>query len=201
MVSIAKKVGRAGNQPPGFTLIETAIVILVVGSLIAVSTPKITNAMREYRLNVAMRQMSDMVQRAKTQAVSQNKKSALAVDTDGRRIGLVYYLPDNTTIDHIDYVPLPQGVSFAVPQNVTAPLAGAPITNAVSFPPNGTSTTVFVQDFSSRGFPMVTAGAINAVYMTNGNTFRAVTVNCVGGVRKWSWTIVHDSYGEWTDGQ
>lgn len=192
---------KIGNQERGFTLIETTIVILIVGSLIAISTPKITNAMREYRINIAMRQMSDLVQRAKTQAVSQNKKSALAIDTASRRIGLVYYLPDGTTIDHIDYVPLPQGVSFAVPQNVTAPVAGAPTTNPVSFPPNGTSTTVFVQDFNSRGFPMVTAGAINAVYMTNGNTFRAVTVNCVGGVRKWSWTIVHDYYGQWTDGQ
>jgi prepilin-type N-terminal cleavage/methylation domain-containing protein len=89
------------DQERGFTLIETTIVILIVGSLIAISTPKITNAMREYRLNIAMRQMSDLVQRAKTQAVSQNKKSALAVDTAGRRIGLVYYLPNGTTIDHI----------------------------------------------------------------------------------------------------
>ena len=192
---------KIGNQERGFTVIETTIVVLIVGTVIAASTPQITRAMREYRLNIAMRQMSDLVQRAKTQAVSQNKKSALAVDTAGRRIGLVYYVPDGTAIDHIDYVPLPQGVSFAVPQDVTAPVAGAPITIAVSFPPNGTSTSIFVQGFNSRGFPMVTAGAINAVYMTNGNTFRAVTVNCVGGVRKWSWIVANNYDGHWTDGQ
>jgi len=117
------------------------------------------------------------------------------------RIGLVRYQSNGTTVDSIDYTPLPQGISFAVPANVTAPVTGAPTSSSVSFPAQGSSTTVFVQDFNSRGLPIVTAGAINAVYLTNGKTFRAVTVNCVGGVRKWSWRIVHDDYGEWNDGR
>lgn len=188
------------NEPTrGFTTLELTVVVFIIGVIAAIATPKITNAMREYRLNIAMRQVADLVQRVKTQAVSDNLRSGLAIDTGGRRIGLVHYLPDGATVDRIDYVPMPQGISFAVPQNITPPVTGAPTTTAVSFPRYGTSTTVFVQVFNSRGFPIVAAGAINAVYMTNGNTFRAVTVNSVCGVRKWSWSIVHDSYGQWSD--
>jgi prepilin-type N-terminal cleavage/methylation domain-containing protein len=189
---------RTRHLERGFTLIEISVVILIVGAIVAIAVPRITNAMREYRLNIAMRQFADLVQRVKTQAVSDNLRSGLAIDTGGRRLGLVHYLVDGT-VDRIDYVPMPQGISFAVPGNITAPVTGAPTTAAVSFPPYGTSTTVFVQNFNSRGFPIVAAGAINAVYMTNGNTFRAVTVNSVSGVRKWSWSAVNDSDGHWTD--
>ena len=186
------------DQASGFTVLEISIVVMLVGALLAIVGPRITNAMREYRLDMAMRQFADLVQRVKTQAVSDNLRSGLAIDSGNRRFGLVHYLPDGTTVDRIDYVPMPQGISFALPDNITAPVMGAPTGAAVSFPRYGTSTTVFVQNFSSRGFPIVNAGAINAVYMTNGKTFRAVTVNSVSGVRKWSWLMAHDT-GQWTD--
>lgn len=192
---------KSRGQERGFTLIEVTVIVLVAGAILAFATPKITNAMREYRLNASMQQISDLVQRVKMQAVSENTKSAIAIDTAGRRIGLVRYQADGVTVARIDYTPLPQGVSFAVPANVTAPMTGAPTSSAVSFPAQGSSTTVFAQDFNSRGLPIVVAGATNAIYLTNGQTFRALTVNCVGGVRKWSWRVVNDTSGEWKDGR
>jgi prepilin-type N-terminal cleavage/methylation domain-containing protein len=177
---------RSENQQSGFTMIEAAIVILIIGMIVAFATPRITTAMSEYRLTSAVRQVKDLVQRAKTQAASENRRVTLRADTSARRIGLVVY--DNAGVEvRTDYVPLPQGISFVLPANVTAPAPGTPISRAVSFPAMAGSTTIFEQDFNSRGFPAVAAGAINALYIGNNRTFFAVTITSVGGVGSWVW--------------
>jgi Tfp pilus assembly protein FimT len=169
----------------GFSVIEGAIVVLLIGVILAIATPKIVQAMREHRLSMATREVADFIARAKAQAVSQNKTSSLMVDTAGRRIGMAIY--DGTSIVDTIYMPLPQGVIFQTPPSVTAPVTGAPTSSAVSFPSYQGSSTVFKQDFTSRGFPAVAAGTINALYLTNGKDYRAVTMNSVGGVRSWWW--------------
>jgi Tfp pilus assembly protein FimT len=167
-------------------MIEAAVVILIMGMIAAFATPKITNAMREYRLSNAVRQFTDLVHRAKTQAASENRRVTLRVDTVARQFGLVVY--DNSGNEvRTDYVPLPQGVIFALPSNATAPVTGAPTARGVSFPARTGSTTVFEQDFNSRGFPAVTTGTINAIYFSNSRTFRAITITSVGGIRSWVW--------------
>jgi Tfp pilus assembly protein FimT len=171
----------------GFSVIEGAIVVLLIGVVLAIATPKIVNAMREHRLSMATREVADFIQRAKAQAVSQNKKASLMVDTAGRRLGMAVYDSTNTNILDTIYMPLPQGVIFQTPPSVTAPVTGAPTSSAVSFPAYQGSSTVFKQDFTSRGFPSVAAGTINAIYLTNGKDYRAVTMNSVGGVRSWWW--------------
>jgi Tfp pilus assembly protein FimT len=170
----------------GFSVIEGAIVVLVIGVILAIATPKVVSAMREHRLSVGTREVMDFIQRAKAQAVSENKKSSLLVDTAGRRLGMAVY-DGGGNISDIIYMPLPQGVIFQTPPSVSAPVTGAPTSSAVSFPAYNGSTTVFKQDFTSRGFPAVAAGTINALYLTNGRNYRAVTMNSVGGVRSWWW--------------
>ena len=177
---------ETSNKQSGFTLLEGAVVVLAIGAVIAVATPKITNAMREYRLNVAMRQMADLVHRVKTQAVSDNRKTSLVVDTFNNRMGIVTY-DVNGNVVSTNYSPLPFGVTFATPPGVNAPVSGAPTGQAVSFPSQNGSSTVFQQDFNSRGFPVVNAGAINAVYLTNGSTYRAVTMNSVSATTGFRW--------------
>jgi prepilin-type N-terminal cleavage/methylation domain-containing protein len=178
---------KSGKQEHGFTMIETTVVVLIVGVVIAFAAPRISNAMREYKLNAATRQIADLIQRAKTQAMSDNKSVTIRVDTANNRAGIVVL--DNAGAElRTDYVQLPQGVTFSMPANVTAPMTGAPITRSVSFPAQGTSTTVFQQAFNSRGFPAVAAaGTINAIYLSNSRTFRALTLTSVGGIRTWAW--------------
>lgn len=184
---------RTTDSARGFTILELTVVVLITGIIAAIATPKITSAMREYRLNIALRQTADLIQRVKTQAISDNRRSSLVVDTTNRSMGLVVY-DVNGNVVRTDYVPLPQNVTFAIPAGVTAPVTGAPISSAVSFPGQSGSTTVFQQDFNSRGFPMVTGGAINAIYLSNGPSFRAITVNSVCGIRTFQWETT-----QWTD--
>lgn len=171
----------------GFSLLETAVVVALAAVVVAFATPKLINAMRDYRLETGARQLTDLMNKAKAQAVANNRTTSIVVDTANRRIGILA-LNNNGDTMRTDYVNLPQGISFAMPSGVTAPVTGAPTASAVSFPAQGTSTTVFEQNFTSRGFPAVTtAGQINVLYLTNGRNYRAVVLNSVGGLRTFRW--------------
>ena len=179
---------RKDKSARGFTVLETAIVVLVIGMAAAFSTPKIMTAMREYRVANAARQMADLIQKAKMQAMSSNFTVALRVDTGNSKVGVAVY--DNSGVEQrVDWMPLPQGVTFSKPTGVTAPVTGAPTTAVVSFPAKSGQTNVYEQNFTSRGFPSVaSAGTINAVYIGGYNTvFRAITLNSVGGIGTWKW--------------
>jgi type II secretory pathway pseudopilin PulG len=178
---------RTYNSARGFTTLELTVVILITGIIAAIATPKITTAMREYRVSVAVRQMSDLIQRAKVQATSENHDVALRVDTSSNRAGLVVYDANGAEL-RTDYVSLPSGVTFVLPAGVTAPVTGAPIDSCVSFNLKAGSTTIYEQRFTSRGFPAVAAGTINAIYVgSNNQSYRALTLNSVGGMRTWTW--------------
>ncbi len=178
---------RINDSARGFTTLELTIVVLITGVIAAIATPKITNAMREYRVSIAVRHMADLVQRAKVQAISENHSVALRVDTANNRAGLVVYDANNNEV-RVDYIPLPQGVSFAMPAGVTAPVTGAPTDRSVSFALKAGSTTIYEQSFTSRGFPAVVTGTMNAIYVgSNNQSYRALTLNSVGGIRTWIW--------------
>jgi prepilin-type N-terminal cleavage/methylation domain-containing protein len=171
------------NPQRGFTMIEVGVVLLVIGAVAALATPRITGAMREYRANIATRQIVDTIKRVKTQAISENKKMAMMIDTANHKAGLAVYKADGTTIDQVYYVPLPQGVSFQRPADNSAP-PGVQSAAMVSFPSYSGSTTVFKQDFTSRGFPVVAnASDVLSIFVGNGQTFRAITMSSAGGVR------------------
>lgn len=75
-----------------------------------------------------------------------------------------------------------------MPTGVTAPVDGAPTARSVSFALKAGSTTIYEQSFTSRGFPAVAAGALNAIYVgSNNQSYRALTLNSVGGMRSWTW--------------
>lgn len=178
---------KSRRQELGFTVVEITVVVLLIGAIVAFTAPRITNAMREYRLNMAVRQISDLIQRAKTQAMSDNKTVTLSVDTANRQAGIVIKDSSGTEVS-AQYIPLPQGIIFSRPASVTPPMTNAPYSSDVSFPAKSGSTTIFQQDFNSRGFPAVaTAGAINAIYLSNSRNFRALTLTSVGGISTWVW--------------
>lgn len=174
------------RQEAGYTILQVAIVLLVSGCVVAIATPKITNAMREYRANIAMRHIADTLNRAKMQAISENKRSAMLIDTATNRAGMAVLKYDTPTtswvVDQTYYVSLPQGVSFQRPA-ITAP-GGVTSTGVTSFAAVSGSTTVFRQDFNSRGFPIVTnASDVASIFIGNGQSYRAITMTSVGGIR------------------
>jgi len=176
----------------GFTIMEATVVVLILGLIAAFSAPRIINAMREYRVNLAVRQMTDLIERAKMQAVSDNNTVTLRVDTVNNQAGLVIRDSSGKEVN-VQYIPLPQGVRFVLPtvsggSSLPPPMSGAPVSASVSFPAKAGSTGLYEQDFNSRGFPAVAAGAINAIYVgSNNKSYAALTMNSVGGLRSWKW--------------
>jgi Tfp pilus assembly protein FimT len=181
----------------GFTMIEIAVVLLTGGVIMAFATPRITNAMRVYRINIATRQVMDTLKRVKMQAVSENKRVALVVDTTNRQAGMAILNNDGTVKD-TQYVSLPQGVIFERPSVSTNP-AGVPssLTTAVSFSKYGSSGSVYKQDFNTRGFPVVANPTdVVCIFVGNGKDYRAITMSSVGGIRLYkldgtTWTDTH----------
>jgi hypothetical protein len=174
-------ISKAIVRENGFTILEGAVVILVIGLAVAFSAPRITSAMSDYRLNIAIRQSVDMLKRAKMQAISESKHSGVAIDVGGRRIGLITYQADGVTVDRIDYVPLPQGIIFQRPADETAAPEGVTSAGVVSCALKG---GVYVQDFNTRGFPIVSSGAdVVSIFLGNDRNYFAITMSSVGGVR------------------
>jgi len=163
----------------GFTMVEITVVVLVAGIVGAIAVPRITSAMRSHRLNIATRQVLDTMKRAKMTAVSQNRTSAIGVDINGRRMGLVLFNTDGT-VNSVEYIPLPDGVSFQRPPGITANPEGVTGTGVVSFNEQG---GFYRQDFNSRGFPVVPFGGNVSIFLGNGRDYKAVTMSSVGGVR------------------
>jgi Tfp pilus assembly protein FimT len=175
------------SEARGFSLVECIIIFAVMATILGIATPKITRAMRQYRISAATRQMADIIQKAKVEAVAENRKASLVVDLANRKFGLTVY-DDNLNVVRTDYIPLPEGIIFARPTGVTAPLAGVPTTSDVSFPSQNGSTTIFQQDFTSRGFLKVAnPGDMHVIYFSNGGDYRAITLNNIGGIQTWQW--------------
>ena len=187
-------VSKGVNQERGMTIIEITIVVLLISVVTAFAIPGIGNAMRRYRMSIAQRNLADMVNRAKMRAVAESRRAGVVVDTAGSRLGLAVYNDDNS-LNRIDYIPLPQGVSFQRPDSGGNP-EGTSGTEAISF---DLQDGVNVLNFNSRGMPMVaTFGESNWVFVGDGDHFCAVVINTVGGIRHWEM-----EEGQWTarDGQ
>jgi Tfp pilus assembly protein FimT len=171
---------RVRVREHGFTILEGAVVVALVGIVVAFSVPNFNRSMREHRINAAARRVVDTIKRAKTEAASENREYAIAIDTAGSRIGVVS-LNDDGTVNRIDFLPLPDGVSFQRPTGITAAPPGVVGAEVVSFALQG---NYHQQNFNSRGFPSVASGAdVVSIFIGNGQSFRAVTMTSLGGIR------------------
>jgi prepilin-type N-terminal cleavage/methylation domain-containing protein len=187
---------KTAKPEQGFTMIEITIVLLIGSVIMAFATPRITNAMRAYRINIATRQVTDTLKRVKMQAVSENKRAALVVDTANLQAGMAT-LNDDGTVKDTYYIPLPQGIIFERPSVSTNPAGvSSSLTTAVSFSKYGSSGSIYKQDFNTHGFPVVAnASDVVCIFVGNGKDYRAITMSSVGGVRIYkldgsTWTLV-----------
>ncbi|HWP45095.1 MAG TPA: hypothetical protein VNO14_17770 [Blastocatellia bacterium] len=172
---------NAVERERGFTILEGAVVVMVIGVIVAFAAPKISSAMRDYRLNIALRQINDTLRRAKMQAISESNRTGVAIDVLGKRIGLITYQNDGVTVSRIDYIPLPSDVSFERPPDEGAAPAGVTGEGVLSL---ALRDGVYVQDFNTRGFPVVASGAdVVSIFLGNGRNYLALTMSSVGGVR------------------
>lgn len=81
----------------GYTLIELAVVILVLGIVLMVAAPRLTPFLMETRLEASARQLASFCRYTNAQAVLTKTHLVLNIDIDTREYWLTTFIADNTT--------------------------------------------------------------------------------------------------------
>lgn len=176
----------------GFTLIETLIVVGLVGVLSVVAVPMFGNAMANFRLSGDARSVSNAVAVTKMRAASNFSRVRLYVDLDAKTHHIEAW--DKTAASWTTeggLTSLSSGVSFSFGVVSAAP----PSTQAIidQAPECTTDAGAVIANtacimFNSRGVPVddsFAPTAVDAIYVTDGTAVYGVTVAATGMVRLW----------------
>ena len=192
--------GASEGASAGVSLLELCIVLAVMLVVAASALPTVMNAMQQYRLRTAARDVAAMLQRSRMRSVRDGRHYAVQ-ERQVTLAGLSYsqlFLDQNEsgTYDAGEaMVQLPTGVRF---NSASAP---ALIAATLGFTPQPSSTAL---SFNALGLPCVLRNAICTNWDANGNAvgvvyflqdsrhaasaWAAVAVTPAGRARLWRWS-------------
>lgn len=103
---------RSKQDQRGFSIIEMAVVLLIIAVVAAFVTPQILSYMRMYRLGVGARNVATALQRARYLATSNNTLAGIFV-AELQHVDIEQYDPDGKLAPkNMGGVNLPTGVTF-----------------------------------------------------------------------------------------
>ena len=173
---------------PGFTLIETAVVLAIVTLVLGFVLPSLRTGLLDYRLSASAQDIAGQVQSARYGALRNNSTCSFILMSTSKQYGLDANADGNISGGQEVVLGLQNNVTFA--DLSTPPVSGATSISTgsksgVGFTPRGTLTSIN----SSTGAPDFTTAFPSSgivIYLTNpGNEFAAVTVSPAGRVRTW----------------
>ena len=157
----------------GFTLIELLVVITIIGIISAMAVPNYMTYLARTRLKACGRQMSAMLEFARTQAIVSDDAWRVCFD---QATGRYHLLDGSANICQVIDLTNHPGISFG--SNNPAPID----TNHVAPPPDGVTYVGEKVKFNPDG--TATAGT---VYLKNrhGDTLAIGTASATGRIKTW----------------
>ena len=187
----------------GYTLIDTLIVIAIVGLVAAIALPQTTSTMGGYKLKGNAQAINNLIGLAKMRAASQFSRARVYADLNARTFRLqVWNKTTNQWVDDGGTIGLADGVTFGFtgitqpPPNSQAAIMQSPVcTNNAGA---DIANTVCIS-FNSRGMPvdnaLPPAGAVtgnSGLYVTDGSAVYGTTVTMTPLIKSW-WSPARDN--------
>ncbi len=161
---------RRNRGESGFSLIELAVVLLLIGIIVLVGMPALQDWLERYRVRTAAQTLAADMQLQRMRAVSRNRRFTVAFDAANGTYTLWEGDPVNGLVTQISPEPvvLPFGVTFTDPVDDPIELTWAGNADVAVFHPDGSVNGSLAQ--------------LDEITMTNaiGDSFR-VTLNQVTG--------------------
>lgn len=178
---------KVKQETKGFSLIELMVVVGVMMVIGAFAAPSVLRSLRTYRLNETTREVANMLQQTRYQAISLNRTApplSCRLGNIGTRITVYVDLNNNTRWDPNEPVAI-------MPSDLQFSTAGAPSTASMNL--GATTFPAGAISFNARGtvsFPVGVVPATLVVILTYPNQptygFRAISVTPVGKTKIWS---------------
>jgi len=187
----------------GYTLIDTLIVIAIVGLVAAIALPQTTSTMGGYKLKGNAQAINNLIGLAKMRAASQFSRARVYADLNARTFRLqVWNKTTNQWVDDGGTIGLADGVTFGFtgitqpPPNSQAAITQSPVcTNNAGAAIANTACI----SFNSRGMPvnnaLPPAGAVtgnSGLYVTDGSAVYGTTVSMTPLIKSW-WSPARDN--------
>lgn len=180
---IVYKVGR--GRAGGFTLLEVLLAVTVVGVMSALAVPFAQSQIEGYRMQTAVNMIRSQLNAAKMKSAAQGVDYQVAVTSSGLELNEKNSSGGFTQVVNTETMPLPTGVSFGFGTLTTGAGDGSEqASGSGSMSPVQASAITF----NSMGLPVTSAGvpqAQNAIYVTDGSRYGAVTVSLGGRILSW----------------
>jgi prepilin-type N-terminal cleavage/methylation domain-containing protein len=193
---------KAFARQNGFTILETLMVVALIGVIATIAIPSFSNSIAFFRLSGDARSVSNAIAVAKMRAASKFVKTRLYVNTSQDWFRLESGAQPDSTIpptwtieggqtyldSHTSFSP---GVATTPPPSTQSAIGqAAPCKNDAGADVSGTACVVF----NSRGIPIApdvtgvtyTPTANSAIYVTDGaSSIYGVTIAATGMIRLW----------------
>ena len=176
----------------GFTMLETLVVVGLIGVITAIAMPMTANAIAHFRVTGDTRSLSNATALAKMRAASNFSRVRLYVDRSGNSHHIEVW---NKNTGHWDTVGGTTNLSTHVTFGYGAVALPPPSTQDLidQAPPCTSDAGPIIANtsclmFNSRGVPVDDGGAptaLDALYVTDGSAVYAVTLSATGMLRVW----------------
>jgi type II secretory pathway pseudopilin PulG len=164
---------RTGSTESGVSIVEVAIIGMIIAIVIAFALPSISNSIRNYNLRSAAERIAERISGGRALAMNKNKAVTISFDTTGQ-YGYDFYpvgAPDGTP-DSVDPEDPTQSYYTETPPSG---ISITSITGAQDLT-NGKGVT-----YTSRGELPIGAGQVDIV-LSNGSSTTTVSINLRGQV-------------------